>query len=69
MQYKGYHARVEFNDDDESFHGEVAGIRDVVTFEGGSVAELRQAFRDSVDDYFEFCRERGEAPCDAPASA
>ena len=62
MQYKGYHARIEFDEDDETFHGEVAGIRDVVTFEGDSVAELRRAFRDSVEDYLEFCRERGERP-------
>ncbi len=62
MQYKGYSAQVAFDDQDNVFHGEVWGIRDVVTFQGTNVAELRQAFRDSVDDYLEFCRQRGEAP-------
>ena len=43
-------------------HGEVINIRDVITFEGISVEELNQAFRDSVDDYLEFCVARGEDP-------
>jgi len=43
-------------------HGEVVGITDVVTFEGKTTEELVQAFRDSVDDYLEFCAERSEAP-------
>ncbi|MHC5894835.1 hypothetical protein [Nostoc sp.] len=43
-------------------HGEVINIRDVITFQGSSVAELKQAFADSVEDYLDFCRERGEEP-------
>lgn len=31
------------------FHGEVVKIRDVITFQGRSVAELKVAFRDSVE--------------------
>lgn len=62
MQYKGYLARVEFEDEDDAFHGEVLGLRDVVTFEGKTVDDLRQAFRDSVDDYLEFCKEIGREP-------
>jgi predicted HicB family RNase H-like nuclease len=34
----------------------------VVTFEGESVLELRQAFQGSVEDYLAFCAERGEEP-------
>ena len=37
-------------------------LRDVVTFQGESVQELRQAFQESVDDYLAFCTERGEEP-------
>jgi predicted HicB family RNase H-like nuclease len=62
MEYKGYIGRVEFDDEAGALHGEVVGIRDVVTFEGTSVAEIEQAFQDSVDDYLDFCRERGEPP-------
>jgi predicted HicB family RNase H-like nuclease len=62
MQYKGYSANVLFDDENDLFHGEILGIRDVVTFQGKSVAEIRKAFKESVDDYLEFCRQRGESP-------
>ena len=61
MEHKGYNATVEFDDEAEVFHGEVAHLRDVITFEGTSVDELRQVFRDSVDDYLKWCAERGKA--------
>src|SRR5574338_1176901 len=62
MKYKGYEAVVEFDDEAEIFHGEVINIRDVITFQGDNVRNLKQAFHDSVDDYLEFCKERGEEP-------
>lgn len=62
MKYKGYTGRVEFDDESGIFHGEVIGLKDVITFQGRSVDELESAFRDSVDDYLEFCQERGEEP-------
>lgn len=62
MEYKGYIGKVEFDDEAEIFHGEIVNTRDVITFQGKSVAELIKAFRDSVDDYLEFCKQRGEAP-------
>jgi predicted HicB family RNase H-like nuclease len=62
MEYKGYAAKVEFDDEAEIFHGEVIGIKDVVTFQGKTARELKKAFKESVDDYLSFCKERGEAP-------
>jgi predicted HicB family RNase H-like nuclease len=62
MEYKGYIGHVEFDDKSNIFHGEVINLRDVVTFQGSTVTQLRKAFRDSVDDYLEFCAERGESP-------
>jgi predicted HicB family RNase H-like nuclease len=67
MKYKGYEAVVEFDAEAEILHGEVINIRDVITFQGNSVSELKQAFHDSVDDYLDFCKERGEEP-DKPFS-
>ena len=60
LRYKGYTGQVQFDDEAGLFHGEVIDLRDVVTFQGRSVEELETAFRDSVDDYLEFCQERGE---------
>ena len=62
MDYKGYKARVEFDAEAGILHGEVEGVRDVITFEGTSVDELRRAFHDSVDDYLAMCADRGEEP-------
>lgn len=67
MVYKGYLGKAEFDDAAEVFHGEVVNIRDVVTFQGKSVAELRRAFRESIEDYLDFCQSRGETP-DKPFS-
>ncbi len=67
MEYRGYVTKVEFDDKAGIFHGEVINLRDVITFEGASVEELRQAFKDSVDDYLDFCSERNEEP-DKPFS-
>jgi predicted HicB family RNase H-like nuclease len=62
MEYKGYLGHAEFDDEANIFHGEGINIRDVITFQGKSVDELRQAFEDSVEDYLAFCAERGEEP-------
>jgi predicted HicB family RNase H-like nuclease len=62
MSYKGYQAIVEYDEDAGIFHGEVADLRDVITFQGKSVAELKKAFAASIEDYLAFCKERGEEP-------
>jgi predicted HicB family RNase H-like nuclease len=49
-------------DDADIFHGEIINLRDVITFEGETVEELKQAFIDSVEDYLDFCAERSEDP-------
>lgn len=67
MKYKGYTGHVEYDADAKIFHGEVLGIKDVVTFQGTNVSEIEQAFTESIDDYLSFCKERGEEP-DRPFS-
>ncbi|MAS03277.1 MAG: toxin-antitoxin system HicB family antitoxin [Ahrensia sp.] len=62
LTYKGYSARIEFDEEDEIFTGRIAGINDVVGFHGESVAELKTAFREAVDDYIETCSHAGRAP-------
>jgi predicted HicB family RNase H-like nuclease len=62
LTYKGYTGHVEYDDTAGLFHGEVLDLRDVITFQGKSVEEIEQAFRESIDDYLEFCEQKGEAP-------
>ena len=54
MTYQGFIGKVEFDDEAGIFHGEVINTGDVITFQGESMEELRQAFHDSIDDYLEF---------------
>jgi predicted HicB family RNase H-like nuclease len=67
LKYKGYSGHVEYDEKAKLFHGEVLDTRDVITFQGTSVDEIEQSFRDSIDDYLDFCRDRGEEP-DKPFS-
>lgn len=62
MNYKGYQGHVNYDNEAKLFHGEVVGLRDVITFQGTSVDELEQAFKDSIDEYLDFCKELGRAP-------
>jgi predicted HicB family RNase H-like nuclease len=62
MHYKGYEAVVEYDEDAEIFHGEIMNLRDVITFQGTSAGELKQAFSESIEDYLAFCEARGEEP-------
>lgn len=62
MDYKGYVAVVNFDEEAKIFSGEVINIRDVVTFQSESLTELQKAFHDSVDDYLLFCQSRNEEP-------
>ena len=62
LTYKGYGARVEFDDDDGIFFGHIAGIRDGVGFHADTVDDLRAAFREAVDDYIETCAKIGKDP-------
>ena len=67
MKFQKFQAKVTFDEEFDIFHGEVINTRDVITFQGKSVAELRAAFKDSVDEYLTFCIERGRKP-DKPFS-
>ena len=62
MTYKGYAARIEYSDEDQWFIGHIAGINGVVGFHGESVAELRTAFEEAVEDYLLTCEKLSRAP-------
>jgi len=60
MKYKDYLGDVSYDADAKIFHGEVLGLKDVITFQGTTGKELEKAFKDSIDDYLVWCKERGE---------
>ena len=62
MEYKGYHADVNYSDEDRMFVGEIFGITDYLGFHGSSVQELEEMFHQSVDNYLDMCKEFGKNP-------
>ena len=62
MRYKGYVGSIQYSAEDGCFIGDVLGIRDMISFEGESVSELRTDFENAVDHYLASCRERGIEP-------
>lgn len=62
MTYKEYTAQIVYSEEDGCFVGDLIGIRDIVSFHGDSVAEIRTAFEESVDDYLLTCQEFNRLP-------
>jgi predicted HicB family RNase H-like nuclease len=62
MQYKGYTAKIEYDDEDQLFYGNVLDLNDVITFSGASTAELLRGLEESVDAYLMYCKEKGRQP-------
>lgn len=62
MEYKGYHAKVEYSPEDDTFVGQVFGVADTLVFDGQSIEELQAMFHASIDDYLELCKEIGKEP-------
>jgi predicted HicB family RNase H-like nuclease len=62
LKYKGYSGNVEYDDEAKIFHGEILDTKDVITFQGKSVTEIEKSFKESIRDYLDFCKERGEEP-------
>ena len=67
MNHDGYTARIEYDDRDDIFVGRVLGIRNIISFHGETVGQLRKEFHRAVDDYLAECRQEGMQP-EKPAS-
>lgn len=62
LEYKGYHAKIEFDYDDMILYGKIEGISDLVTFENVDASKIEQEFHLAVDDYLDFCKEVNKKP-------
>ena len=62
MIYKGYAARIEYSEEDGCFVGRLAGIRDIVGFDGETVTQLKHRFEEAVDHYLWASKELGLEP-------
>ena len=62
LRYQDFVGTVQYNATDKLFHGKLAFITDLVTFEGSSVAELETAFIEAVEDYIDLCEQVDKKP-------
>jgi predicted HicB family RNase H-like nuclease len=62
MTHDGYVATIDLDEEAGLFHGEVINTRDILTFQGRTIDELKAAFADTIADYIDWCRERGKEP-------
>lgn len=62
FKYKGYVGNATYDDEAKIYHGDVIGIKDVITFQAEKEEDLQREFEASVDDYLEFCSSRKEKP-------
>lgn len=56
IEYKGYKGSFEFDEEKNLFYGKVSHIEDLVTFQGKSLKEVREAFEDAVNEYIAWCK-------------
>ena len=57
MSYKGYTARIEYDERDNIFVGRILGIRSIISFHGETVTQLRREFERAIKDYLAECKE------------
>ena len=62
LAYKGYFGSVEFSAEDQCLHGKILAIDSLILYSGESVAEIKKAFEETVDDYLADCAKRGVPP-------
>ncbi len=67
LSHKGYTGTVDVSIEDSCLHGKILFIEDMITYEGGTVEELKTSFIEAVDRYISYCEETGK-PANKPYS-
>jgi predicted HicB family RNase H-like nuclease len=63
LEYKGYYGSIEYSREDKCLYGKVLGMaKDSITYEGSTVDELENDFKDAIESYLEGCMELGIKP-------
>lgn len=60
--YKGYQAKVDFDEEDCLIVGELLGITDTICFHAKKPDAVVDTFHQCVDDYLAHCAEIGKEP-------
>jgi predicted HicB family RNase H-like nuclease len=61
LKYKGFIGSIEAELDNNTLYGKVLGLNKgtLITYEGNTLAELKEDFINAVEDYIAFCQEKG----------
>lgn len=64
LTYKGYVGSIEISDEDNCLFGKVLDLpKDtMISYEGETVSDLKEDFKEAVDDYIAYCKESGITP-------
>ncbi len=62
MTHDGFLAEIDIDADGGMLSGIVLNSRATLHFAGRTVDDLRVAFRDTIDEYRDWCRAEGEEP-------
>lgn len=62
LSYKKYNGTVEYSKEEECLFGKVVGIKSLLSYEGNSIQELEQDFKNVIDEYLNDCEERNVQP-------
>jgi predicted HicB family RNase H-like nuclease len=60
LTYRGYTGSIEFSLADNCLYGKVIGLtKGLVSYEGTTLEELQQDFKEGIDDYLSYCEDKG----------
>jgi len=64
LEYKGYSGSIEYSKEDNCLYGKVLGLDKAtcITYEGNTALELYEDFKGAIDDYLDYCKNRGIKP-------
>jgi predicted HicB family RNase H-like nuclease len=62
LEHCGWFGSIEFSHEDGVLHGKLLNTKDLISYEGETVAELIRDFQESVEEYIDFCLRHGK-PC------
>jgi predicted HicB family RNase H-like nuclease len=63
LKYKGYEGTIRFDLEDNCLYGKVEGMaKDLILFEGNTLTELKEDFKNAIDDYIDLCKTKNIKP-------
>jgi len=63
MDYKGYTAVWEWDEEGNGWAGDVPGMDEYFVLQAETLPEARKAMEELIEFYLENCRSAGRAPC------